>query len=277
MRISKTRIVLFVSLTILVAFFASSIRPTQSGNENSFSLHPPKFVSTASAAATSALSAIEEEAGISAYYKADSSIDLGQIRNMYRTIEDETSTYIIGSMAVGTYPESEDVHVYVDVNGWILAYYLDGVPTGKIVDWTTYHNSGQATLTTKLETTVSAVAGQAGVPYSGATHYHFQFPNATHIAIALEHTTTYGVFDINIPSEWGYLERSWSAGGDHHLDLWVNSERVLDANYSGWNTYEGLLTAAQLPPDQFHTIGVDEIGGGGQDVYGSIVLLYRIP
>ena len=104
----------------------------------------------------SAVDAIADEAGIAAYFNAGSPINLTNARTVFRTIEAETATYIIGSVGVTDYDENHDVHVYVDSSGWIMAYYDDSVPTGKVFDWRLY--DGGTAIPTTLDTVLGVVA-----------------------------------------------------------------------------------------------------------------------
>jgi hypothetical protein len=165
--------------------------------------------------------------------------------------------------------------VYVHTDGWILAYYLAEDPVGKIFDWKAYHDSGRTALTTKLENTVAVVAGEAAVPYLGVTYYDFRYPNATHLMFIVE--WAYGAWDsceVNIPGSFAYYERSWSLGGATQGVEYRLDGVLIAGTGGGWsNTAQGTLTAAQLLPDQFHTIQVGFYGY----VYGGLALVYRVP
>ena len=78
----------------------------------SLTLKAPPFVSVAKAADAAVTSTISDEAGISAYFQTPSPITLSSVRGKFRTIELETTDYIIGSVPLKDYPESYDVHVY---------------------------------------------------------------------------------------------------------------------------------------------------------------------
>lgn len=77
---------------------------------------------------------LEEEAGISAYTNVGEAINLGNAKTAFGTIEYETSDYIIGSVPLPDYAETEDVHAYVHKDGWVVAYYLEDEPVAKIVE-----------------------------------------------------------------------------------------------------------------------------------------------
>ena len=265
-------------VVILLLAFGLINEPSMPANgDNIFSLQAPPFLGVARAEMASITSLIEDEAGISAYFKAATSINLADVRDVFRTIEAETANYIIGSMPVANYPESEDVHVYVHKDGWILAYYLAADPVGKIFDWRMYHDTGRSNIRTKLENTLAVVAGEAGVPFSGAAYYHFSYPNATHLMLIVEWVYSgYDSCEVNPPGSFAYYERSWSLGsnGSHSPSARYSLDGVIIQSHNyGWLTSQGTLTAAQLLSDQFHTI---EIYGSVYG-YGGLALVYRVP
>lgn len=110
----------------------------QTDNRNEIQLKRPAFLYSAYAQETKRNSwlgqKLDDEADISAYYKTTGSISLAQVKSAFRTIELETNQYLIDSDAVLAYEEHYDVHVYVNVNGWILAYYMKDAPVSKIID-----------------------------------------------------------------------------------------------------------------------------------------------
>jgi hypothetical protein len=235
-----------------------------------FKLEAPSFVRTAYAEADDTSSfdlgaLLDQEAGISAYYKASIEINLNQVRDQFRTIEMETADFIIGSVAIPNHPEHFDVHVYVNKNGWILAYYLNHDPLAKIVEVYT-----EDVNTTKLKTAVAIIAGAAGSPLTDVTYYDFRYPNATNILFVAEHISGGNEFTIKIPSTYGYFERSWALK-DIHCCGWffqLNGTN-LTSTYVVHPMAYGTISASQLLPDVTHTIRVDD--------YGVLVILYRVP
>ena len=271
------RIVLAVVIAAVVLFASSSLTrapdSTTDGN-HVISLQAPPFLSEAKAEEISAASTVESEAGMSAYLNAGMAINLASVRSIYRVIETETADYIIGSVPVAGYPESEDLHAYVHRNGWILVYYLADSPVGRIFDWVAYNNSGRVSISTRLENTLAAVASQAGVPFSGATYYDFRYPNATHLMLIVE-WTTYSVgdsFQVKLPASYAYYERSWSAA----QASWKLNGALVGAciNLYG-SACQGTLAAGQLPPDQFQTIATDPYYSSYG--YAGLTLVYRVP
>ena len=258
-----------LSLLLGIAILGTAWIFYPSGNAasspGSISLKAPEFMSAVHAAeANSITSVISDEAGISGYFQASGPIDLNAVRGVFLTIETETDEYILGSVPVRDYTEYYSVHVYVHKDGWLMAYYLTGTPVAKIVDIREYANN-TSTFTTIFENVLSVVAGEAGIPFPGVTHYDFRYPNATHMMIIGE---TNGAFNIKLPSSYGFFERSYSIyGGSHGVGIDINGVRI-DTVANG--TIEGTLTAAQLLPDTNHSVNV-------VNYHGALVLVYQVP
>jgi len=274
--IRRFLLVVVVIAVLLVAFGLVNKPVTPANAGNVLSLQAPPFVGVARAETLSTTSVITDEAGMSAWFQASTSINLNNVRDAFRTIETETADYIIGSVPVANYPETEDVHVYVHKDGWILAYYLAADPVGKIFDWRAYHDGGRTNITTKLENTIALVATEAGVSYSSSdvTYYDFRYPNATNLMFIIE--WVYGGTDsceVNLPGSFTYYERSWSLGAEYYGSYWLDGVEI---GGGGEWTQHGTLTASQLLPDQFHTIKIRE-NYGSRYAYGGLVLVYRVP
>lgn len=268
---------LFVLGCLAIAFGLVNRRGQPAAPGGVFSLKAPPFVGVARAESSGAdvgiASFLDSEAGISAYFQAPGSITLSTVRSLYRTIETETAQYIIGSIAVPNYSESEDVHVYIHTNGWVLAYYLKADATGKIFDWRSY--TGGTTIPTKLENVLAIVAAQIGAPAPSITFYHFQYPNANNLMLIAEASSSYSgdTFEVNLTGSYGYYERSWSFGGSGAGYYLLDNVEITHKG-NGWDTSQGTLTAAQLLPDTFHIVMVTDINIGTN---GGLALVYRIP
>ena len=274
--ICKLSLASVVVAVLLLAFGLVNKPGASVGGNNVFILWVPPFVSIARAETGSATSIIEDEAGISAWFQAATGINLDDVRDVFRTIEVETADYIIGSVPVANYGETEDVHVYVHKDGWILAYYLAAEPVGKIFDWRMYHDTGRTSISTKLENTLAVVASEAGVPFPGGIYYDFRYPNATHLMLIVEWVYDGNDFcEVNLPGSFAFYERSWSLG-NNTASAWYKVDGVeIQYHGWGWQTSQGTLTAAQLLPDQFHTIEVHNSWRGY--TYGGLALVYRVP
>ena len=268
---------LAVLAILALAWTGSGGAPAAQDGNQVINLAPPSFLLTANAEGEAISSFLEDEAGISVYFKAPTTINLSLARKKYRTIEVETPDYIIGSVPVGNNPESEDVHVYTNRNGWMVAYYLAPEPAAKIIDWRFYHDSTKTKFTTKLENGLAAVANEAGIVYSNGTYYDFRHPNANRLMLIGEWGNGES-FQVYLPGTLNWSdpesERSWSAAGDSSsATIILDGTTLPNPSRPAWVSESGTLSLAQLLPDQYHTVEV--IGWGTP--YGGIGLVYRVP
>ena len=179
-------------------------------------------------------------------------------------------------MEVLNYPESEDFHVYVHRDGWILAYYLAADPAAKVLDWRAYNASGNTALSTKLENTLTKVAGYAVVNYPGCTYYDFRYPDATHMMLIAD-SVGGGTdsFQAYLPGDFTFWERSWALGTNDRAAYRLDGATISNRDCNKWCTTQGILTLTQLLPNQFHTIEV--YAEGGDVGYAGLGLIYQVP
>jgi hypothetical protein len=180
---------------------------------------------------------LEQEAGMSLYFNAGQTLNLSTAKSVYKTVESETATYLIGSISLPGLPETDDVHCYVQKDGWIVVYYLKAEPVSKIIDWN-YYTSGQLT-SNKLKTGMGEMCTALGITPTDAKYYHFQYSYASKWMIVTESVVNNGSdsFNLNIPSSFSVYERSWS-----------------HRNGAGKTTKCGSLTQTQLAPDIAHVV-----------------------
>ena len=261
----------------------------EGGGEGVISLVAPPFIGVAGASESEVsgmregANFLEEEAGISAYTNVGMEIDLEKAKGVYRTIEVEKENYTIGSVSLPGYAESEDVHVYVHKDGWIVAYYLVDEPIAKIIDYQNYKENGDVTF--KLDTALGRMCDGVGLPLFYTTFYDFRYPNANKLMITVDGQWVEGwdTFDIRIPSDVRVYDRSyyhWS------WDSEGSTFRLDGTDISGlgpcgdcWLARYGKLTPSQLMPNAFHTISLWHDEDYYHDTYGhacvAIVLAYR--
>lgn len=278
----RKSLLLVVAVMAGVAAFGLHSKPAPVRGDLNLELQAPAFVGAAQAQENSIASVIGDEAGIAAYFNAGITINLTDVRDIYRTIEHDPligdPTYILGSVPVTNYNDSEDVHVYVSTDGWFMAYYLDTDLVTKIIDWQRYHNSGRTDFATKLETVLTLVAAEASLPSPSVTYYDFRFPDANRLTLVGE-WVTYGIdsFQVTLPGTFTYNQRGWSYACTHSY----YAHYKLDGNtLINWaplvDPAEGALTVAELLPDTPHTFEVSQ-GYGNEYTYGGFGLVYRIP
>jgi len=190
---------------------------------------------------------LEAEAGPALYMHAGKTLNLASARVVFRNVEVETPTYIIGSMSLPSLSSvDEDVHVYVHVDGWIVVYYLNHEPLTKIVS-SAYWSGGQL-IATKLDDGMNKICDALLVFVNGVKKYHFKYPEADNWQIIARHS---GTFNMKIPGEFAVYERSVysSCGGGR---FYLNGQQKWAAPGYGY------LTAGELPPDQFHSVGTGQ-------------------
>lgn len=268
-------IAFLVAAAVLVALLAAPLlQPAATQDGSGFALARPLFLSTASAADADIAAFIDSEAGIAAYFKAPGALSLATARPLFRTIEAETDSYILGSIPVPDYTsESEDVHVYLHKDGWVLAYYLEETPAANIIDWARFDGT---TIVTKFDTVFQVLAAQLTFTRPPATYYDFRYPSSNYLLlIAEEATTTADTFTIFLNESLAYDERSWSVSG-YWARMTMDDVEIVETDLSDppiWQDKEGVFTPLQLTVNATHTIRIDPYYRS----LGGIALIYRRP
>ena len=261
--------------TILMFVFSGM---TYAKENNSFNMAP---VGEGVAGA----SFLEDEAGISAYGQV-SSVDLDRAENAYKNVEQKTEDYIIGSVALPNYGESDDVHVYVDISGWVIAYYLSEEKASKIIDWKEYYSVPEIT-STKLSDAIEIVVLEMLLPPPDIKYFDFRYPDATKMMIVTDEKFVDGTetFNLMVPSDYLMYSITWShaifdqgtnsTSGNIKIDgTELHSGSVNDA----WAIWEGDITLLQLFPDVTHEISLFHNGYADNDAsYVGIMLIYAEP
>jgi len=148
-----------------------------------------------------------DEAGISAYVQAKSSIDLNDTKSAFASIERETADYIIGTVEMWGHTEQERPHVYVSKDGWIVAYYPKDRSSGWIMPWGDY--AGGALSSTTLSKAVGIVATAVGGTTNDLKYYDFRYPDATKMMIIVEFGNG-EFFKMTIPTTYSVYAVDWS-------------------------------------------------------------------
>ncbi len=271
-RIIFLTLAILVLVSLLVVAGPSLVVKHNINNGYHINLKPPLFIQPAYAlenpGAFEIGTKLDAEAGISAYTQTPDPINLSLARNTFTTIELDTSDYIIGSVSIPNYVGHFDTHVYVHKDGWILAYYLNTDPVGKIVD-----AKSLSINSTKLYSAIATVAGASGVSFTNVFYYDFRYPNATNMLFVARDSSNGGDYTITLPSSYGYYERGWAISYDSHGHFAVDGIN-LSPIYTSDTSY-GTITASQLIPNTPHTIFVWHDYSYG--TYGVLVIEYRVP
>lgn len=275
---------LLVAGFLLAIGIVSGAAQSKQAPNGAIALQVPPFINVAHADDSAINNFADDEAGIAAYFDADMTINLNDVDQLYRTIEEQTATYILGSLPLTDYDEDHDVHLYISTDGWVMAYYRDTEPTSKIFDWR--HYDGSANLPNKLALGLDIVAAQIGA-IADPSYYHFRYPNATDMMLIADWRDTAGTdtFDVGIPSDFSYYERSWALSNNTGTTTAGETCRyLLDGSViatvrAGWQFAEGTFSAAQLAPDTLHTVTLEFTypHGGVRTSFAGLALVYRVP
>jgi len=164
------------------------------------------FLLTGSASA--AVDFPADEAGISAYVKASSSIDLNDTKSAFASIERETADYIIGTVDITWQSEQDRPHVYVSTDGWIVAYYPKDKSAGWIFPW--YEYADGPLISTTLSKALGTVANSVGGTTNGLKYYDFRNPDASKMMIIIESTTGTEFYTLTVPTSYSLYAVDWS-------------------------------------------------------------------
>ncbi len=181
--------------------------------------------------ASAAVDFPEDEAGISTYVKAASSVDLNDAKSVFATIEREASDYIIGTVAIDLHAEEQYPHVYVSTDGWIVAYYPNDRPSSWLLPWADY--AGGPISSTTLSEALGIVASAVGGTTTGLKYYDFRYKDASEMMIIIE--SKYGgenFFKVTIPTGFSTYAIDWS---HYNID---HSNNYPDHSYAYLNDVE---------------------------------------
>ena len=207
------------------------------------------------------------EAGISAYINLDQEIDLARARSVFKGIEADEDGYLIGTIELPNLAEDMWPHAYVSKSGWIMAYYPKTEPTSKLMQWSGYQRDVITTTTLKdtLVTMCQKMALDPSKVDSDMSYYHFQYPDATRLLIALDTTDGEDTFQFTIPPRLSLYEASWSHHG-YGIGRYDWSESKIDGASlfrRGAGTYIscGVLETQHTTPGSPHTVWVGRSSG----------------
>lgn len=279
MKISMLAVTILIVSSLSLYYYANRDTTTQSGETYLFV--KPAFAQSMSTTPTF----LDNEAGISAYVNINRSIDLAVAKTVYRTLEKETTDYIVGSVNVSL-SANDDVHCFVHKEGWIVIYYGKGEPLSKIVDWNLWLQSTSKLTKNKLQVGLEKMTNTLGVvPIPSVSYYHFQYSNANKCMIILKTQVSKGEdsFNVTIPNDVSVYERSWSHYSER-LYYGYKSYFNIDGNTidtisetSAPVTKLGTLSIVQLSPVAPHIVSVSSDYPASY-LYGvCIALVYQEP
>lgn len=209
--------VTLLTIGLLASYLINETPHSENGPkaDSAFLLAPPAFAQPAATTFPSV------EAGISAYLKLDRRVDLAQAKPFFRGIQAMGDEYLIGIIELEGLPEEMWPHLYVDSEGWLLAYYSKHDPASKLMAWDKY-DGGKITTTTLREAIWKFAKGlftAIRLPFdfsaveSRLHYYDFRYPEATQLLLfvdTVEGKTVSDSMRYSIPLPINVYEASWS-------------------------------------------------------------------
>lgn len=184
---------------------ASTVSNADDGDD-ALSLERPWFIDEAFASderTSRAIADISTEAGMSAYVKSASAINLTNAKRAFtRGVEEQTADYIIGLVPITGYDASWDAHVLVHRTGWILAYYPNTWVTARALNEKHQIVGGS----TKLSLAIDAVGSKIAQSFATKSYYNFAQPSATKMLVI--HFKNGQDPRLKLPSSYTYYEKS---------------------------------------------------------------------
>jgi len=212
------------------------------------------------------------EAGIAAYVKLNSIdiTDLTESLYYFHTVEKYDKTHAIGTISVEYNTWYDYPHLYIGLDGWMVAFYLKTEEASRIMQWKGY--AVGSINTTTLKDAIDYMCGKIGVTYSEPIKYYdFEFPEANRLTLIAETGTgDLNSFYIIIPGT--LYEASYSVytapgywdsyGGWHQWPavLSVDGNIVFSLDAANTRSY-GYYDTDQLEVDKPHIIDFSILGG----------------
>jgi hypothetical protein len=170
-----------------------------------------------------------DEAGIAAYVKVDNinNVDINTVGNAFYSIVASGESYIIGTVKIENEVSPNYPHLYVGLDGWIVAYYLKNEEASRIMQWKNYA-AGNITTNT-LKDAIDSVCGKTGLTYStDIKYYDFEFPDANKLTLVAERNSpSQNDFYVTVPGtlyEASYqvlITGTWGNCGGGSATQWI--------------------------------------------------------
>jgi hypothetical protein len=232
-----------VAVTLVMGLYGSMNRTRTTVGNGAISLEAPLFISAAEASQDAEAFPVDK-AGISASVKL-STLNIDKIRTIFSKVEDIGDNYIIGIVPIPNLNrETTEVHLYADMDGWLVAYFTKEEPAAKIMKWPENYSTITKITTTTLREALGN-AGQAagvGIPRE-VKYYDFRFPDANTVTLLVTLASNKPpITQVKIPDSWSLYEASYYGSGVKVDGAQISSGKTSDS-------YQGAIIVGVL-----HTI-----------------------
>ena len=251
------------------------------GGKGVVSLVAPPFIGVAGAAEAAGGNAFpEDEAGISAYVNVNQSINITEAVKAFTQIEELSQTHAIGIIPIDNKRGTTNVHVYVDTDGYIVAYFKNTEPASNIIKWSGMDFDNPKIVDFTTNAAIKAMCDKINVYYrdikDDIKYYDFEFPDAEKMVIFLNARSSDGdeYTHIFIPGKYRLYEASYSLIGEYYsgygwgANLYVDGTEIDHTDYLTTGLYDLESTLTLGEP---HTINLYTHKWGGVGT----ILIYK--
>lgn len=240
-----------LAISIVLVLVASSVAMYSSTDDGKgmneggvISLIPPPFIGVAGASEAMGGGGgafPETEAGISAYVNVGQAIDLEEVASIFDQINETSATHVIGMVPIPNFGGAHifHVHLYADVNGWIVTYVKKDEPASLMAYWDVdKENPSMTEVTNAFEYTIEKACDTSDINFStiqpNIKYYDFEFPNATNVALFFRLRATDGssYTHVAVPNK----DKVYEAAYSHYM--WAWSKWISPIEYD--NTWSNL-------------------------------------
>ncbi len=224
----------------------------------------------------------DSQAGFTAYVNVGSGIDIDTAMGAYDTLEDFSGSHALGTINIvngdGT---SDPIHLYVDTNGWIAAYFNRGDYCG-LIQYTDIDYANPAFHST-LEDAISRMCGQLGISYDTVDEnlkfYDFEYPEATNFTVifkVLADDVTSESMNLLIPSTYTVYRNLCYVYDPNFNNGYAG---VYGSGWGWWMTADNSRSCYDFSwaaQDTLHTFTIQDWNGvlGNKDTM-ALVLIYK--
>lgn len=241
-----------------------------------------------------ALAFPKDAAGISAWVKIDRTIRIDDtLTKIFHRVKDVSGSHILGTVEISDYVQKIYPHLYVDVQGWIVAFFLPSDPTASIIRWLGDAHNPQPRISTTLEAAIEKVATALQFTLPRPAFYDFRYPKANAMLILLRvfPAADTKVMYLKLPSNYrihqiSFYHYACNLDGGYGWEGFESAVTIDGALVSKLSGGEGPpsseikdLPVDGLRPGYLHEIGVAYTQQGRE--YGSaglaLVVIYQSP
>lgn len=236
-----------------------------------------------------------QSAGLSAYVKLEQRIAITTaLSSIFDKIEDVGGNYIIGTVKVTDFVNTVYPHLYVDTEGWIVAYFLSHEPASLVMFWSGNTQNPSPIIGSSLEKAIERACEALRVPLPRVSYYDFRYPQANNMLILLNILLQAGtkVMYVKLPSNYTLFHAAYYLYGCnleaccdwqwYTLTLKLNGAQIVKLE---GNERTGVSTAIKdfpvrdFPTNVLHEISIEYNQGGGDVGSAGIawVLIFRAP